>query len=162
MTIQVHAKGKGDNFVKSWKGYKEGFGTIRDKNYWLGLEKIHNITGSDHYGLELYLKQSDQQVKIVKWKQFKVQGENYKYRLYVSGFQKGSSGLGDQLNYQNGRYFSTVDRDNDNWSKHCAGDRGQGKGTGWWYNACYHPRLNYIDCPWYHTCFEESTMIVKR
>ena len=123
---------------------------------------MHNITGSNLYGLELHLKQSDQQVKIIRWKTFKVEGENRKYRLYVGGFQAGKSGLPDKLTNHNGKYFSTIDRDNDAWGNNCAGSISHGRGTGWWYHSCYWSRLNYHDCPWYNTCYEESRMIVKR
>ena len=163
MIIQVHAKGKGEYFLRSWEGYKLGFGTVQDKNYWMGLEQMHNITGSDLYGLELRLKQNDDQVKVLKWSRFRVKNENEKYKLYVSGFQAGNSGLSDRFSYHNGRQFSTIDRDNDSWGNHCAGSRGHGKGSGWWYNSCYYLRLNYLDCPSYQgKCYEESTMIVKR
>ena len=140
-----------------------GFGTIQDKNYWIGLEQMHNITGSDLYGLELHLKQSDDQVKVLKWSKFRVMDERDNYKLLVSGFHAGNSGLSDRFSYHDGRYFSTIDRDNDRWSKHCSRESNQGLGSGWWYNSCYHLRLNYFDCPSYQAkCYEESTMIVKR
>ena len=161
--IQLHAKGNGQHFLKDWKGYKLGFGTIQDKNYWMGLEQMHNITGSNMYGLELHLKQSDEQVKILKWTTFRVMSEKEKYRLYVNTFQAGRSGLTDKLAYHNGRYFSTIEKDNDGWGQDCSGDINNGRGSGWWYHACYHCRLNYLDCPYYQSkCFEESTMIIKR
>ena len=160
--IQVHAKGKGEDFLKPWERYKIGFGSVEDKNYWIGLEKMHNITGSDLYGLELHLKDDEQKVIILKWKKFRVMNEKDKYRLYVSEFQAGTSGLADRFSYHNGKYFSTIDVDNDGWSYHCAGNNGHGKGSGWWYHSCYYLRLNYLDCPFYLKCYEESTMIVKR
>jgi len=36
-------------------------------------------------------------------------------------------------------FFSTKDRDNDTWSKHCAREYRYG---GWWYKACAHSNLN--------------------
>jgi len=44
----------------------------------------------------------------------------------------------DSLGYQRGMPFSTKDRDNDKWSRHCALSY---KG-GWWYNGCHYSNLN--------------------
>ena len=94
-----------------------------------------------------------------------VDSESNKYRLSVSGFS-GTSGLGDELNYSNGMYFSTRDRDNDQTGNNCASSN---NGSGWWFKgggACAYCILNsakssgiyYYGGSWY----EESTMILKR
>ena len=49
------------------------------------------------------------------------------------------SATGDSLVYHTGQYFSTVDRDNDNYNASCAQLY---SGGGWWYNYCYKANLN--------------------
>ena len=93
-----------------------------------------------------------------------VDSESNKYRLSVSGYS-GTSELSDELNYSNGMYFSTRDRDNDQTGNNCASSN---NGSGWWFKAgpCAYCILNsakssgiyYYGGSWY----EESTMILKR
>ncbi|KAI0214586.1 Tenascin-R, partial [Lamellibrachia satsuma] len=45
---------------------------------------------------------------------------------------------GDSLTYHSGEAFSTKDRDNDVYSRHCA-QRYKGA---WWYKRCHHSNLN--------------------
>ncbi len=72
---------------------------------------------------------------------------------------------GDSLAYHHGSEFSTKDRDNDQWSLHCASAY---KG-GWWYNSCHESNLNgfYLNGKtdpkgmlWYH--WKNKSESVKR
>ncbi|XP_062574475.1 ficolin-1-like [Saccostrea cucullata] len=67
-----------------------------------------------------------------------------------------------------GMYFSTPDRDNDNWSRGRCGNLG-----GWWFNICHHAFLNgpwgkdYWKKPWNPpikngTSVNETLMMVRR
>ena len=144
VVIQSHAKGMGANFARSWNEYKDGFGTIRQKNFWIGLEKMHNLTDSGLYGLQVAIKENDGVLRTVEYDSFRVSDEYDKYRLYLSGFRPGTSGLADRLAYHNSRPFTTVDRDNDEYGTNCAHNYGN---SGWWYGACYSSNLNHASGP---------------
>ena len=140
----------GANFARSWNEYKDGFGTIRQKNFWIGLEKMHNLTDSGLYGLQVAIKENDGAVRTVEYDSFRVSNEHDKYRLYLSGFRPGTSGLEDRLAIHNSQPFTTTDRDNDELrSNNCASPSGN---TGWWYKICYDSNLNHASGPtWTHT-----------
>ena len=142
--IQYHVKGKGTNFGKSWHEYKAGFGSLQQGNFWIGLENMHNLTKSGSYGLEIAVKESDGVVRIVEYDSFRVSNEADKYRLYISGFKPGSSGLTDRMTQHSNRPFTTKDRDNDAYGSNCAHNYGN---SGWWYGACYWANLNYPNGP---------------
>lgn len=142
--IQAHEKGMGANFARSWNDYKDGFGTVQQKNFWIGLEKMHNLTDSGLYGLQVAIKEIDGVVRTVEYDSFRVSDEYDKYRLFVSGFKPGTSGLTDRLAYHNSRPFTTTDRDNDGHKDNCANFYGK---AGWWYGACYNSNLNHFNGP---------------
>ena len=159
--VQSHLKGKGANFVRDWKQYRNGFGSIAEKNYWIGLEKLHDLTDSGSYGLQIVLKLNGGETKVIEYDTFRVNGENDKYRLWVSGFRPGNSGLQDRLKRHSGKPFTTYDRDNDLADKiNCAQHYGS---AGWWFDACYDSHLNNPQGPtWivWNQYEEESTMIL--
>ena len=161
--IQRHVKGSGGDFAKYWSDYKNGFGSEGGNYYWVGLDTIHGITSSGSYSLEINLK-SGGQTKTVTYSSFSVENESNDYRLSVSGFNAGSSGLRDSLNYHNGRDFSTRDRDNDGYSSGSCSVSSGGNG-GWWFGYCRYSNLNYGDSrgpEWYYNRYDESTMIIRR
>ena len=59
---------------------------------------------------------------------FRIEAEDQGYMLHISGY---SGTAGDSMSYNNVMKFSTLDRDNDKYSKNCAQDY---KG-GWWFNV---------------------------
>lgn len=128
----------------------------------MGLDDINDLTTSGSYSLEIHLKKSGV-TKIVKWSSFKVGSESEKYKLSISGFDVGTSGLGDKLAYHNGMYFTSRDKDNDKDGGNCSQQWWQ---SGWWYKSCYHSQLNAADSngPRYsgNNPYDESTMILKR
>ncbi|XP_035663855.1 techylectin-5A-like [Branchiostoma floridae] len=65
-----------------------------------------------------------------------VSDESDGYRLHISGY---SGSAGDAMADSNGQRFSTVDRDNDGWYRHCSQRYGQ---AGWWFWFCGHSLLN--------------------
>ena len=161
--IQRNTKGYGADFNRGWSDYKEGFGNVQSKTFWIGLDTIHDLTKTGAYSLEVILKKNGN-TKTVRWNSFMVDSESNKYRLSVSGYS-GTSELSDELNYSNGMYFSTRDRDNDQTGNNCASSN---NGSGWWFKGgpCAYCILNsakssgiyYYGGSWY----EESTMILKR
>ena len=66
---------------------------------------------------------------------FRVRDEGDKYRLSVGSY---SGTAGDSLAYHNGMYFTTKDRDNDQYGDNCA----QSYAGAWWYKYCHHSNLN--------------------
>ena len=161
--MQRNTKGYSSDFQRYWSDYKRGFGSINGKTYWLGLDTIHDLTKSGTYSLEIILKKNGQ-TKTVTWSSFSVANESNKYRLSVSGFDAGSSGMSDYLDEPNGMFFSTRDRDNDVLSDHCS--TWLGGYSGWWFNSCGRS-LNRGDSkgpqirpP--NEYYDESTMILKR
>ena len=161
--VQSHLKGNGANFVRDWKQYRNGFGSVAEKNYWIGLEKLHDLTDSGSYGLQIVLKLNGGETKVIEYDTFRVTGENDKYRLWVSGFRPGNSGLQDRLKRHSGKPFTTYDRDNDLADKiNCAQHYGS---AGWWFDACYDSHLNNPQGPtWivWNQYEEESTMILNK
>ena len=134
IVIQRRVKGDAD-FNRNWSDYKKGFGSF-DGDFWLGNDLIHTISSSGTYELRIDLTYKNKTV-FAHYADFFVAGENEKYKLKIGSYQ-GSAG--DSLGYHNGRPFSTVDRDNDAWSKNCAATHG----GGWWFGACDHSNLNGI------------------
>ncbi|ELU06505.1 hypothetical protein CAPTEDRAFT_50731, partial [Capitella teleta] len=45
----------------------------------------------------------------------------------------------DDMAHNNGRRFSTIDQDNDNWSGY---DCASGRKSGWWHGSCTRANLN--------------------
>ena len=121
---------------------------------------MHELTSSGSYILEIKLKNGGQ-TKTAKWTSFYVDSESNKYRLFVSGFDQGTSGLPDLLNFHNGMYFSTRNRDNDIHVGQCSKNY---YGSGWWFRNCIISHLNIGDSsgPLYYSRNDESTMILKR
>ncbi|ESO07857.1 hypothetical protein HELRODRAFT_144663, partial [Helobdella robusta] len=127
------------SFNQSWNAYKTGFGN-HYKNFWLGLEKMHQLTKSADYSLRFEVLingvwYSDE------YDHFKTNSKPEKYSLNVSGY---SGSKDDILNYQtayfhNGMKFSTPDQDNDQYVNHsCALKYSSGN----WFNKCYYQNLN--------------------
>ena len=48
-----------ETFQKIWNNYKRGFGSVDQGNYWLGLEKMYEMTKSGDYGLEVMLAKDE-------------------------------------------------------------------------------------------------------
>ncbi|ESN94008.1 hypothetical protein HELRODRAFT_144776, partial [Helobdella robusta] len=139
IVIQQRIDGS-QSFNQNWAKYKSGFGTY-DKNFWLGLEKMHQLTASADYRLrfEVLIRgvwYSDE------YDHFKVCTEFEKYSLNVSGYRGDKCDVLNSPNpilVQNGMNFSTPDQDNDlHETFHCALDNLSGN----WYNHCYYQRLN--------------------
>ncbi|XP_035663824.1 deleted in malignant brain tumors 1 protein-like isoform X2 [Branchiostoma floridae] len=144
-------------FDRTWEEYKLGFGN-KNGEYWLGNENIHLLTNQKNYRLRIELLDWQGESWWAEYSTFRVSGESDGYRLHISGY---SGTAGDSMAYHNRQKFSTVDRDNDDWSSgHCSLLRGP---AGWWFGSCSQSLLNgrYLgncgdSCPssqgvvWYH------------
>lgn len=128
IVIQRRFDGSVD-FYRNWTDYRNGFGSV-DKEHWLGLEVIHQMTKQGGYELMIELETYDGNYTYAQYSEFAIGGESEQYALQtLSGY---SGTAGDQLSPPYGIKFSTFDRDNDNYGYNCAESW---KGA-WWYNAC--------------------------
>jgi len=131
-----------------WNEYKLGFGRPEDKNYWFGLERIHQLTSYGNWMLKVQVRydllnsgKPDPKAGTIgeaQWGSFSVAGESSNYRLTIGKKISGSNFAADPFHSHehNGMAFTTKDRDNDKWtSSNCAESSGRG---GWWYNVCHH------------------------
>uniref|UniRef100_A0A182WM15 Fibrinogen C-terminal domain-containing protein n=1 Tax=Anopheles minimus TaxID=112268 RepID=A0A182WM15_9DIPT len=103
--------------------------------FWLGLDRIHQLTASGPYELAVLLEDFDGNKTYAKYDRFEIGNEGEKYALTLGKY---SGTAGDALTYSNGMKFSTFDEDNDKGSGQCA----VVYHGAWWYNACYHSNLN--------------------
>uniref|UniRef100_A0A182WFN6 Fibrinogen C-terminal domain-containing protein n=1 Tax=Anopheles minimus TaxID=112268 RepID=A0A182WFN6_9DIPT len=123
------------NFTRNWIDYRDGFGTPGGE-YWLGLEKMHRITGTDYFQLLVQLKDYDGTVKTALYDEFEIGNEATGYRLHLGAFVEGSAK--DSMRTSVGMKFSTPDRDNDEHPGSCA----EYYASGWWFRTCMNANLN--------------------
>ncbi|XP_069718737.1 tenascin-N isoform X2 [Phaenicophaeus curvirostris] len=134
IVFQRRSTGEVD-FYKRWKNYVEGFGDPTGE-FWLGLEKLHNLTSSSpiRYELRVDLRTASESVYAV-YDFFQVASSRDRYRLSVGNY---TGNAGDAMTYHNGWKFTTWDRDNDVALSNCAlTHRGA-----WWYKNCHLANLN--------------------
>lgn len=118
-------------FSKSFAEYVEGFEA--NGEIWLGLDKLHELTSKDPYGLKIIMTDFDTTQYVAYYSKFEV-GSAEGYQLTVTGFSPSSSTLHDGMKHNNGMNFTTLDTDQDKWQGgNCARSYG---GGGWWYNNC--------------------------
>merc|ERR1719427_267210 len=124
------------NFNRNWTSYEDGFGDLNGE-FWLGLKNLNKLTKNSVNDLRIEMSSFDGRKKYAEYKRFRIDDSSQNYKL---SFKEGSySGdAGDSLYWNNGREFSTFDRDNDAWSDgSCAG----GWGGNWW-RRCGHNNIN--------------------
>ncbi|NXN65145.1 TENN protein, partial [Himantopus himantopus] len=123
------------DFYKRWKDYVEGFGDPTGE-FWLGLDKLHNLTSSSpiRYELRVDLWTASESVYAV-YDFFQVASSRDRYRLSVGNYR---GNAGDAMTYHNGWKFTTWDRDNDVALSNCALTHH----GAWWYKNCHLANLN--------------------
>ncbi|XP_074061132.1 angiopoietin-related protein 4 [Macrotis lagotis] len=132
--IQRRLNGSVD-FHQPWEAYKSGFGDPNGE-FWLGLEKVHHITGDRGSRLSVQLLDWEGNVQSVQIP-FHLGGEDTAYSLKLTGPVAGELGPAteDGLSLP----FSTWDRDHDlRTDLNCA----QNLSGGWWFSTCGHTNLN--------------------
>lgn len=127
------------NFTRNWAEYREGFGDPPPGDYWLGLEKMHQLTSGDAYRLRIEMETLDNETWFsAEYASFSVDSESLDYAVHLSGF---SGDAGDAFASTkpgcalDGMKFSTFDRDNDLWMSGSCVMTGNG-GGGFWYQRC--------------------------
>jgi len=118
-----------DYFEKTFEEYKNGFESKGE--IWIGLKKLHQLTNTGTYGLQVILTDFDDVTYQAVYGHFAIGAED-DYTLSVSDFNASLSTLGDSLNYHNGMKFSAKDKDQDAVESNCAAIR---KGGGW-FKSC--------------------------
>lgn len=105
--IVIQNRLSGDiNFFRDWNDYKEGFGYVGGE-FWMGLEKIHELTSNELHELMIIIEDFNGEKKIAKYAGFAVSSENGGYALNVLG--KYSGDAGDAFTYHAGMKFSTYE-----------------------------------------------------
>ncbi|XP_053274407.1 fibrinogen gamma chain [Pleuronectes platessa] len=152
--IQRRRDGSVD-FFKDWIQYKQGFGYLSPDDtteFWLGNEKIHQLTVSSNIPTVLRIELMDWSgnKKYADYTMFKLGAEADNYRLTYGYYFGGDAGdafdgydFGDDpsdkfYTSHNGMQFSTFDKDNDKFDGSCA----RQDGSGWWMNRCHAAHLN--------------------
>ncbi|KAG5898833.1 hypothetical protein JTB14_018793 [Gonioctena quinquepunctata] len=133
----IHKRFDGSvDFFLGWREYKFGFGDLNGE-FWLGLENIHLLTGSDRNELLVELVARDNTYAYAIYQEFRIGSEADGYPLEgLAGF---SGDAGDSLKYHVGMKFTTKDVDQDNYEGHNCADFARG---GYWYNNCFASNLN--------------------
>ncbi|KXJ78532.1 hypothetical protein RP20_CCG004320 [Aedes albopictus] len=117
------------NFNRTWNEYKFGFGNLRN-NFWLGLEKLHQLTTSSAYDLMVVMENYLDFVAFQRYENFAVRDESEAYSLSLSDANTGTAG--DSLLIYNGEKFSTFDRANNKGTANCAAEMA----GGYWHYDC--------------------------
>ena len=129
------------NFTRNWKSYKDGFGRF-DSSFWLGLDKINEITNSELYELYIGLQNFAGDVRSAWYNSISISDENDDYKITLGPYDSIRSDAGDSFGTHSGAGFSTYDNDNDQYSQlHCA----QYFSSGWWFTtSCHDAHLNGV------------------
>uniref|UniRef100_A0A182SKF1 Fibrinogen C-terminal domain-containing protein n=1 Tax=Anopheles maculatus TaxID=74869 RepID=A0A182SKF1_9DIPT len=133
--IQNRQDGSTD-FYRGYSDYRSGFGTFDGGDYWLGLDRIHNITTSGDYELFIQLEDFEKNVTYARYENFAIGAGNDFYPITKMNGYNGSAG--DSYGSVVGVLFSAYDLDLDNSESNCAvSNRGAG-----WYTDCGLSNLN--------------------
>nr|XP_039261729.1 ficolin-1-A-like [Styela clava] len=125
-----------EDFYRGWNDYVNGFGE-KDKEMWLGLETMHQLTKNGSYELRVDLENFNGDTAHATYRAFSIASASDKYRLTLGDY---NGTAGDSLAYHNNMQFSTKDSDNDQTSGSCAITCS----GAWWYNSCHDSNLNGI------------------
>ncbi|XP_035796446.1 fibrinogen-like protein A [Anopheles albimanus] len=134
MVVQHRVDGSND-FNRNWAEYRDGFGS-GEKEFWLGLEKMHRITSTRPHEIIFEMKDFSGNYGYAHYNKIKIDSESEQYRLTL-GMYSGTAG--DSMTYNNGMKFSTKDRDNDLSATYDCAQLHEGA---WWYSACSLATLN--------------------
>jgi len=122
-----------NSFDRTWDEFKAGFGNTISGNYWLGNDRIHQLTKDGGYMLLVDIKSKKGFGPLARfwsdYARFIVGSEATNYQVLIDG---GYGKAGDPIGDINGTQFTTNDRDNDgNPTGNCA----VAHSGGFWYNS---------------------------
>lgn len=119
------------NFYRNWTEYKTGFGNHSDSEFFVGLEKLHELTSGKPHELLIILKDWENDTRYAHYSHFEIAGEDANYALRMLGEYSGNAG--DGMQYYLGQKFSTFDNDNDeDANTNCA----RLYQSAWWFKNC--------------------------
>ncbi|XP_008582159.1 PREDICTED: angiopoietin-related protein 4 [Galeopterus variegatus] len=134
--IQRRQDGSVD-FNRPWEAYKTGFGDPQGE-FWLGLEKVHRITGDRGSRLAVHLQDWDGNAESLQFP-FHLGGEDTAYSLQLTAPVASKLGAVTVTPKGLSLPFSTWDQDHDlRRDKNCA----KSLSGGWWFGTCSHSNLN--------------------
>ncbi|XP_042880412.1 uncharacterized protein LOC122258489 isoform X4 [Penaeus japonicus] len=125
-----------DNFTKSWRDYKLGFGDL-SREFWWGNDNIYRMVRSQDTVIRFDLWDFEGNYAYAEYLSFSIGPESDNYRLSVFDYRGNAS---DSFSAHNGYLFSTVDRDNDEAPDCCP--CAPAYGGGWWFYSCFESNLN--------------------
>lgn len=109
MVILRREKGGGIGFLLGISYYKNGFGKLLKRGYWMGLKHMHHFT-SQPGGTELMVELMLNGTKYVAhYDDFFVGGESTAFILRVGGYRKDKSNVSDSLSHSSGFNFTAFD-----------------------------------------------------
>ena len=114
--------------TNGWNKYKYGFGDPSG-SFFLGLENIHQFTSQGQAKLWIDFEDFNGVTRWLEYSSFHIRGENSGYELMISGKTGNAT---DSFLDDNGRRFTTMDRDNDlSTTSNCA----ESMRRPWWYGT---------------------------
>lgn len=129
--VQQRVDGSVD-FNRSWVEYRDGFGAVGESTeFWLGLEKLYQVTLSGSFELAIELKNETGWYGFARYKEFAISGEADQYKLYRLGSYSGS--IGDKLGFHAGEFDRFIVCDD------------QFLGGWWFYNCEYWYVMHKLD-----------------
>jgi len=121
------------NFYRTYREYVRGFGNKQE--YWLGLERMHELTKNGQYELLIHMTDRMGRKVYAYYNYFMVDSASRGYRMQLGDYQ---GNAGDSLSPHANQPFSARDMDRDKWMYNCA----QSYMGGWWYVNCHSSNLN--------------------
>ena len=118
------------NFNRTWLEYRNGFGEPNSSAFWLGLERLHQLTRTGRFQLRFTIRLDNATTFYQFYDNFVIGNESANFAMSFLLPVVGRN-LGDCLQDLLGVGFSTYDMDNDNSSTNCA----QQHGAGWWFKG---------------------------
>ena len=135
-TVFQRRRDGSENFYRNWADYVAGFGNLK-REFWLGLDRIHCLTSAaPRTELRVDLADFQGNYKYAQYSFFSIGNSRTTYRLNVAGY---TGTAGDSLDWNNGKRFSTKDRDNDYQGGMSCAIYYRGA---WWHSACTTSNLN--------------------
>ena len=99
-------------FDRTWQNMEQPFGDP-DKEFWIGLENLYNITNNREYVLKIEMEGANGVDKISLYHGFKILDTHY-YTLDLGPFNTTLSTALNDFVHHDGQKFSTINVDNDN------------------------------------------------
>ena len=90
-TIQQRTKPGSFGAKNNESTYRQGFGKLKD-NYWIGLDKIYNLTRNNPMKLRLYYETTDGSIGVAFYNKFYIGDESSNFALYFDSYSHGNAG----------------------------------------------------------------------